>query len=82
VRALKRRRSELLRQPVEVASIGGTLRAAPDVRAQMRPLDLRQLTVERERGPCTRSFALHGKDGSHIPYDGGKPRQLAKRIYR
>ena len=49
--ALERRRAELLRQPVEVASIGGTFRAAPDVRAQIRPLDLRQLTVERERCP-------------------------------
>ena len=81
-RALERRRAELLRQPVEVASIGGTFRAAPDVRTQMRPLDLRQLTVERERRPCTGVFALHGEDGSHVQYDAGRTHQLANRIYR
>jgi hypothetical protein len=78
-RALKWRRAKLLRQPVEVASKGGTLRAAPDVRAQMRPLDLRQLTVERERRPCTGSFALHGSDGSHVQYDGSYPASVSER---
>ena len=58
--ALERGRAELLRQRAHVARELGAERAAPDVRAQQRLLDLRQLPVEPERGPGTGALALCG----------------------
>jgi hypothetical protein len=45
-------------------------------------LDLRQLTVERERRPPVGAFTLDGEDGSHTSYDGACSPELARCVNR
>ncbi len=78
VERLEGRRAKVARQLSRLLLEAGARDARPEMGAQRRAFELRQLPVEAERDPQTGTLALGTSKGSHSEFDGRGRQELGE----